>query len=471
MLGIGRRAMGPLGIAAATLALASPAHGEDRPDRAAFVSLYRELVETNTTPSRGDCTRAAAQIATRMRAAGFAESELVPFSVPDHPRDGGLVAVLPGRDPKAKAMLLLAHLDVVEADAADWGRDPFRLVEQDGYFVGRGVIDDKAQAAIWADTLIRLRQAGVRPRRTIRMALTCGEETSTAWNGAQWLAQNRPDLITAEFALNEGGGGRADDRGAPQMLAMQVGEKAAQNYTLVATSVGGHSSQPMPGNPVYALADALTAIEGYGFPIRFTDTTRAYFTAAAGLSPEPMKGAIGRLLADPADAGAAAIVTRDPGFNATLRTTCVATLVRAGHAENALPQRAAANINCRLLPGDTVAGVQATLTRLTQQWVDISVNQPVRPLAVPPKLDPRILGPATALAAKHFPGVPLTPFMSTGATDGVFLGAAGIPVYGVPGLFVDRDGGGVHGLNERIRVSALYAGRDYLYDLVRAYAG
>ncbi|MFS0771935.1 M20/M25/M40 family metallo-hydrolase [Sphingomonas sp. 1P08PE] len=462
---IGRFLAGALAVAAA------PAMAQDRADQKPFFDLYKELVETNTTLSVGSCTQAADQIKARLRAAGYPDSDLVSFSVPDHPKEGGLVAILPGRDKAARPMLLLAHLDVVEAKREDWVRDPFKLVEEGGYYFARGVIDDKAQAAIWSDAMIRLRQDKARPRRTIKLALTCGEETTFAWNGAQWLAKNRPDLIAAEFALNEGGGGRLDDAGNRQLLAMQVGEKAAQNYTFQVTNPGGHSSQPTPANAIYELADALKAVQAYRFPIRFTDTTRAYFTSAASLSPEPMKGAITRLLANPQDAEADAIVSGDKAFNSTLRTTCVATLVQAGHAENALPQRAGANINCRILPGETVEGTLAQLTTLAGDKVAVGANQPIRPTAIPPKLDPKIMEPARRVAARHFPGVPMAPFMSTGATDGIFLQAIGMPVYGVPGMFVDRDGSGTHGLNERIRVKSLYEGRDYLFDLVKAYAG
>jgi len=449
----------------------TPVTAQNRPDQKAFFDLYKQLVETNTTLSVGSCTQAATQIGARLKAAGFADADLVSFSVPDHPREGGLVATLAGSDPARKPMLLLAHLDVVEANRADWERDPFTLVEENGYYYGRGTIDDKAQAAIWADTLIRLRAAGPRPKRTIKLALTCGEETTFAWNGAQWLAQNKPDLIAAEFALNEGGGGRLGADGRREALALQVGEKAAQNYTFTATNPGGHSSQPVPVNAIYQLADAVKAVQGYEFPVRFTDTTRAYFTATAKTGAPVMAQAITRLLADPTDKAADATVSADKAFHSTLRTTCVATLLKAGHAENALPQRATANVNCRIFPGETVDGTLATLQRLAGPAVTVTANQPVRPIAVPPPLNPAIVEPARKLAAKHFPGVPMAPFMSTGATDGVFLGAIGIPVYGVPGMFVDRDGSGTHGLNERVRVRSLYDARDYLFDLVRAYAG
>ncbi|KQM64412.1 peptidase M20 [Sphingomonas sp. Leaf17] len=460
------------GLLAAALALVPQmTAAQGRPDQKAFFGLYKQLVETNTTLSAGSCTQAAAQIATRLKAAGFRDADITPFSVPDHPKEGGLVAILKGSDASLKPMLLLGHLDVVEAKREDWARDPFTLVEEDGYYYARGSVDDKAMSAIWADTLIRFRQAGTTPKRTVKLALTCGEETTFAWNGAEWLAKNRPDLIAADFVLNEGGGGRIDDSGKRQLLAIQVGEKAAQNYTFATTNPGGHSSQPIPANAIYELADAIEAVRAYQFPVAFTDTTRAFFTASGKATPGVGGDAIRRLLANPADADAAAIVSSDKAMNATLRTTCVATLVNAGHAENALPQRATANINCRIFPGETVDGTLAQLQKLAGEKVTVTANQPVRPTAVPPPLDPRILGPAKAIAARHFPGVPMLPMMSTGATDGIFFQTIGIPVYGVPGIFIDKDLGGIHGVNERIRVTSLYDGRDYLYDLVKAYAG
>ncbi|HWK36836.1 M20/M25/M40 family metallo-hydrolase [Sphingomonas sp.] len=456
--------------AAVTATIAPPAAAQSRPDQQAFLGLYKELVETNTTLSAGSCTQAAAQIATRLKAAGFSDDEVIEFSVPEHPRDGGLVAILPGRDAKVRPMLLLGHLDVVEANRDDWERDPFKLIEEGGYYYGRGTIDDKAMSAIWADTLIRFRKDGFKPRRTIKLALTCGEETTYAWNGAEWLASNRPELIAAEFAFNEGGGGRVGTDGRRQLLALQVGEKAAQNYSFVATNPGGHSSQPMPDNAIYELAEAVLRVKAYHFPVRFNDTTRAFFAKSLPTMPPPVAAAIRALLADPGDAGAAAVIERDKALSATLRTTCVATLLNAGHAENALPQRATANINCRVIPGETVDGTLAKLQELAGTKVKVTANQPVRPLAVQPPLDPKIVGPIEKLAARHFPGLPVLPLMSTGATDGIFLQAIGIPVYGVPGTFVEPDGSGTHGLNERIGVKELYDGRDYLYDLVRLFA-
>ena len=458
-------------MAAALIAVPGVAQAQARPDQQQFFGLYKELVETNTTFSAGSCTQAAAQIASRMKAAGYGDADLTSFSVPDHPKDGGLVAVLKGSDARAKPMLLLAHLDVVEAKREDWTRDPFKLIEEGGYYYARGTVDDKAMAAVWADTMIRLKQAGTPPKRTIKLALTCGEETTFAWNGAEYLAKNKPDLIAAEFALNEGGGGRLDENGKRQVLAIQVGEKAAQNYTFTATNPGGHSSQPTPDNAIYELADAMKAVQGYDFPVKFTDTTRAFFAATARTQPGAVGQAITALLANPNNKTADALVSRDKALHSTLRTTCVATLLAAGHAENALPQKATANINCRIFPGETVDGTLIKLKELAGTKVTVTANQPVRPTAIPPTLDPKIVGPATQVAAKHFPGVPILPLMSTGATDGIFLEAIGIPVYGAPGIFVDKDMSGIHGLNERIPVKSLYDGRDYLFDLVKVLAG
>lgn len=462
--------LGVMMMAAAALAVPGLAAAQGRPDEKAFFALYKEMVETNTVVGVGSCTRAAEQVATRLRAAGYAPADITLFSIPEHPDDGGIVAVLKGTDAGVKPMLLLGHLDVVEAKRADWERDPFKLVEENGRYYGRGTVDDKAMSAIWADAMVRFKQANYRPRRTVKLALTCGEETTFAFNGAEWLSKNRRELIDAEFALNEGGGGRLDKDGKRQLLAVQVGEKAAQNFTFLATNPGGHSSTPVPDNAIYELVDALKRVQGYEFPVKFTDTTRAFFTASAQSIGGEQGAAIRRLLANPDDRAADAIVSRDKAMHSTLRTTCVATLLNAGHAENALPQRATANVNCRIFPGETVDTTLAKLKELAGEKVTVTANQPIRPVAIPPELDPKIIDPMRAVAARHFPGVPLLPLMSTGATDGVFLEAVGIPVYGAPGTFLDTNFNGVHGLNENIRVSSLYAARDYLFDLVKAYA-
>jgi acetylornithine deacetylase/succinyl-diaminopimelate desuccinylase-like protein len=268
--------------AALAAAIAFPAAAQTlRPDQQAFRALYKELVETNTALSVGSCTLAAQRMAAHLEAAGFADSELTIFTPPDHPKEGGLVAVYPGRDPKLKAMLLLAHVDVVEAKREDWTRDPFKLVEENGNFYARGVIDDKAEAAIFTDSLARLRAANYKPRRTIKLALTCGEETAGALNGAQWLTQNRRDLVDAEFAINEGAWGELDAAGNRVALQIQAGEKLPQDFRLEVTNAGGHSSRPVKNNAIYHLSAALTRIGAYEFPAQFNDGNRAYFAAMA----------------------------------------------------------------------------------------------------------------------------------------------------------------------------------------------
>jgi acetylornithine deacetylase/succinyl-diaminopimelate desuccinylase-like protein len=451
-------------------ALILPATAQTRPDQQRFRALYKELIETNTTLSAGDCTLAARKMAAHLKTAGYPDADLHIFTAPGHPKEGGLVAVLHGSDPKAKAILLLGHLDVVEARRADWTRDPFTLIEEGGYFYGRGASDMKAQDAAWVDTLVRLKEEGFKPRRSIKMALTCGEETSTAFNGASWLATHERQLIDAEFALNEGGGGRLDASGKPLILNVQAAEKFPQNYTLEVTNPGGHSSRPVPNNAIYHLAAGLTKISAYQFPFMASDITKTYF----GKMGPQVGGKMGEAMVafSKGDMAAAKILATDPSYNAVLHTTCVATLLNAGHANNALPQRADANINCRIFPGTTPEQVRDKLQELVadpQIKVTLADKRSEVPKG-PQPLTPKIFKPVETLAAKMWPGIPVVPFMSAGATDGAFLTPAGIPTYGVSGMFGDPDGNGAHGLNERLRVKSVYDGRDFLYQVVKIYA-
>ena len=442
-----------------------------RPDQAEFRALYQELVETNTALSAGDCTLAAQRMAAHLKAAGFADSDLHLFTVPEHPKEGGLVAVLPGRDPAAKAVLMLAHIDVVEAKREDWTRDPFKLVEENGYFYGRGTIDDKSMAAIWVDTMARYKKEGFHPRRTLKMALTCGEETAGAFNGAEYLAKNQRQLIDAAFAINEGGGGMIDPSGKPPYLGIQVGEQLPQNYRLEVTNPGGHSSRPVPDNAIYHLAHALVAVEGYNFPVMLNDTTRDFFTRMAAIRGGEQGAAMKAIVANPNDAAARAVLERDPAWNSILHTTCVATMLDGGHATNALPQRGRANVNCRIFPGTSAEDVRQTLARvIADPKVSVTLPEVRNGAAPPPPLDPKVLGPAEALAARMYPGVPLVRLMQAGATDGAFLTPAGIPTYGISGMFLEPDLNGIHGLNEKAGVSALYKSRDYLFELMKIYA-
>jgi acetylornithine deacetylase/succinyl-diaminopimelate desuccinylase-like protein len=441
-----------------------------------FRELYKELVETNTTLSAGSCTLAAERLAARLKAAGFPDSDLHPFAAPDHPKEGGLVAIYPGRDLKLKAILLLAHIDVVEAKREDWTRDPFKLVEESGSFYARGASDDKAEAAIWVDTLIRYRTENYRPRRTIKVALTCGEETAGAFNGADWLTRNRRELIDAAFALNEGAAGELDTSGHRIALEVEAGEKFPQNYRLEVTNKGGHSSRPVKDNAIYHLAAAVTRISGYEFPAQFTDGNRAYFTGMAKIQAAKgeteVANAMNSFLKNPNDTQALALVSaKDPSWNATLRTTCVATMLDAGHATNALPQRARANINCRIFPGVSTETVRAKLEELVADpAVKISSPETRGPTASPPPLTPEVMAPIEKLTAEFWPGVPVLPILQAGATDGEFTNAVGIPTFGVEPVFFGPDLGNIHGLNEYVGVKSLLEGREFLYRLVKIYA-
>ena len=445
--------------------------GAVRPDQQAFRALYQELVETNTTLSSGSCTLAAERMAARLKAAGIPASQVTLYADPGHPKEGGLVAIYPGTSASLKPILAIAHIDVVEAKREDWARDPFKLIEEKGYFYGRGTIDDKAMAATLVDTLIRFQASGYKPARTVKIALTCGEETNGAFNGAQWLAANRRDLIDAEFALNEGGGGTTDGKGHVVEQAMQVGEKTFATYLLETRNPGGHSSVPRPDKAIYELAHALIKVEAHEFPLEMTDTTRAYFREAGAGRKDATGAAMVALAANPADKAAEAIVNKEPFLHSNLRTTCVATMLDAGHARNALAQRAGAYVNCRIFPGHSVDAIRSELAGIVADpQVAVTTLPPLRPAPAAPPLDPKVVGPATQLAATYFPGVPVVPMMANGYTDATFLGAVGIPTYGVPGAWGDPDGNGAHGLNERIEVRSLYVGRDYLYDLIKAYA-
>jgi len=455
------------------LLVATPAMAQDAPraDQLAFRDLYKELVETNTTLSSGSCTLAAERMAARMKAAGFADSQLTLFATPEHPKEGGLVAVYPGTSKTAKPILLIAHIDVVEAKREDWERDPFTMVEENGYFYGRGTLDDKAQAAVWVDALIRFKKEGYKPKRTVKLALTCGEETNGAFNGAEWLAANKRDLIDAEFALNEGGGGDSDGKGRVVGQSVQVGEKTFANFRLETRNPGGHSSVPVRDNAIYQLSRALTKIDEYEFPVEMTETTRRFFTEAGTARADALGNAMVALAKNNGDKAAEAIVNADRFLHGNIRTTCVATLLDGGHAPNALPQRAGANINCRIFPGHSIESIREELIKVIgDPGVTVTQLPPKRPAPPPPPLDPKIIGPMQKLVDKYWPGLKVIPSMANGYTDATFLGAAGIPTYGIPGIWGDPDGNGVHGLNERAEVKAVYVGRDYMFDLVKAYA-
>jgi len=457
--------------AAVAASLAFPAAAQTlRPDQVRFRALYKELVETNTTLSAGDCTLAAAKMAAHLKAAGYPDAELHPFAAPGHPKEGGLVAVLHGSDLKAKAVLLLGHLDVVEAKREDWTRDPFTLIEENGYFYGRGTTDMKAQDAAWVDTMVRYKEEGFKPRRDIKMALTCGEETSTAFNGASYLATHERALIDAGFALNEGGGVGLKD-GKPIRNSVQTSEKVSVSFQLDVTNSGGHSSVPRKDNAIYRLAEGLGRLSKFEFPLHLNETTRAYFERTAQSENEQTSADIRAVLADQPDAAALVRLASNPGYNAQLRTTCVATMLQGGHAVNALPQLAEAKVNCRIMPGEAIDEVKATLERvLADDQIKVTqIDKGV--LSEPSKLNEDIVGAIEKLSREFWPSAVVLPVMSSGATDGSYLRNAGIPTYGHSGMANDVHDIRAHGRDERVPIKSFYQGNEYLYRLVKALSG
>ena len=427
--------------------------------------IYQQLIEINTTDSTGDNTAAAQAIEQRLLDAGFS-AEDVQVVVPA-PRKGNVVARLRSPVPMFKPVLLLAHLDVVEADPADWSIEPFTFLEKDGYFYGRGTTDDKAQAAIWTANMIRMKQEGYRPNRDIIMALTADEEGGPT-NGVEFLLAEHRDLVEAAFVLNEGGGGAMRD-GVRIANSVQAAEKVYQSFHLEVTNPGGHSSLPRQDNAINELAVALLEIAGYEFPVSFNEVSRSFFRQSASTLPPGQAELVAGLLNDPPDPSAVAYFARIPAYNSRMRTTCVATQVSAGHAENALPQRATATVNCRILPGIDPASVQRKLIELIDNpEISLEPVNPARP-SPPSPLTEEVMAPIQSLSESMWPGVVVIPTMSTGATDGLFFRNAGIPVYGVSGLFGDIEDVRAHGRDERMLVESFYDGLEFLDLLVRAY--
>jgi acetylornithine deacetylase/succinyl-diaminopimelate desuccinylase-like protein len=402
----------------------------------------------------------------------MAKDSMQVLAPPDRPRSGALIAVVPGSDPELEPLMLLAHIDVVEAKREDWERDPFTLVEEDGFFYARGASDDKAMAAVITDILVRFQREGFRPRRAVKLALTCGEETPSTFNSVDWLLKTRPDALKAKFVLNEGAGGLLAADGKHLALDVQAGEKVYQDFALEITNPGGHSARPVRDNAINRLAAGLTRLAGYQFPIALNQTTRAYFEAQAGMASPDVARDIRAVLANPQDSAASdRLWTADPGWNGMMRTTCTATQIEGGHAPNALPQRARANVNCRILPGVPIETVQEDLKRVVaDDGISISPSGNRGLVAPVPPLTTQLMEPIKKVAAGLWPGVPIIPTMSAGATDGRFLNAAGIPTYGLSGMFHDAAGSRAHGLDERIRVQSLLDGRRFLYEVVRIYA-
>ena len=452
--------------------LSNPAAAETlSPQQQLAFDIYKELVEINTVTATGDTHQAAEAMAARLKAAGFADDDIHVFE--PAPRKGNLVARLRGTGAR-KPILLMAHLDVVPADPGDWTVDPFKLTEKDGYYYARGSGDDKYMAASFITNLIRYKQEGFKPDRDIIVALETDEEIFDVNGlGIQWLLKNHRDLIDAEFALNEGGGVGLKD-GKPIRNSVQTSEKVVLNYRLDVRNRGGHSAVPYKDNAIYRLAEGLVHLSKFDFPIRLNETTRAYFERTAQFEGEQMAADMRALLSDRLDATAMPLVrlAANPGYNALLRTTCVATMLEGGQAINALPQLATARVNCRVMPGESVDDVKATLVRvLADDQIAVTQIGPVVPSA-PSALNEELMGSIEKLSREFWPGAVVIPTMSAGATDGSFLRNAGIPTYGHSGMASDvNDGGRIHGKDERVLVKSFYHGDEYLYRLVKMLSG
>ena len=406
----------------------------------------------------------------RLKSAGFTDAEVQVVVPPGAPKKGNLVARFKGTGAK-KPLLLLAHIDVVEAKREEWERDPFKLVEEGGYFYARGSVDDKAMASIFVANMIRYKKQGYRPERDLILALTADEElgSTSKWNGANWLVKNNRALIDAEFGLNEGGGGELKG-GKPLLNRVQAAEKVSVHFRLEVKNPGGHSSRPRPDNAIYELSEGLAKFGKFHFPVKLNETTRIYFSRSAQFQSGQAADDMRAVARDTPDPEAAARLSQSPTYNSTLRTTCVATRLDGGHANNALPQTARATVNCRILPDDPVEGVLKTIQQVVGDKVTVMrMSEPVP--SAPSALRPEVMGPIEKVTGEFWPGVPVVPAMSTGATDSRFMRNGGIPMYGVSGLFLDQDDNRSHGLNERMPVKSLYDGHEFLYRLVKELAG
>jgi len=428
-------------------------------------AIYKEFIEIQSGYTTGATTPVAQAAATRLRAAGFPDADI--FVGGAHPNKANLVVRYRGTGAR-KPILLLAHTDVVEAKREDWTTNPFEFVEKDGFFYGRGTGDDKAQAAAWIANLIQYKREGFKPDRDIIVALTADEEGGGPYNGVAWLLKEHRDLIDAELALNEGGWG--EEAGGKKLSNdVQVSEKYVVNYRLEVHNKGGHSSMPVPDNAIYHLAAALDRLSTFGFPLKTNEVTATYFKKMASIERGAIKDDLARV-ADGSRDAMQRVAAASPAWNATLRTTCVATQLEGGHAVNALPQLAAATVNCRVLPEDTEQYVLDTLKKVVADDQVAFNPMGARTKGPASEMRPDVMEAVNSVTDTFWPGVPAVPIMVMGATDGAYLRAAGIPTYGVQGFFMDRDDIRFHGRDERLGVQSFYEGQAFLYEVVKRLA-
>jgi acetylornithine deacetylase/succinyl-diaminopimelate desuccinylase-like protein len=471
-----------VGLAVIALLLAAVTHAQGSstvssqngsPDALAR-SIFQELIEINTTDSVGNVTTASEAMARRFRAAGFPESDLALLG--PNARKKNLVVRFHGTG-QHTPVLLIGHLDVVEARREDWTTDPFEFVEKDGYFYGRGTQDMKDGDAIMVTTLLRMKKEGFRPNRDIILALTADEEGGSA-NGVDWLLQHHRDLVEAEFVLNHDGSSVVSDHGKPLYYELDGTEKVYGDYQLMVTNPGGHSSLPVPDNAIYALAAGLGRLEKYEFPFELNSVTRGYYEQMATIETGQRAADMRAIVHNPPDPAAIARLSKDAIDHSIVHTTCVATRLEGGHANNALPQRAAAVVNCRILPGHSPEEVRQDLThvladpRIVVRYIDD--NGQVREKASdrrgypPPPLNPRIMKPLEALVSQDWPGLKVVPNMSAGASDGVYTSAAGLPTYTITGIDIAKDNERAHGRDERLGVESFYKGNEFYYQYLKA---
>ena len=432
-----------------------------QPDQSLTREIFKELIEINTTNSTGSTTIAAEAMAARLKAAGFTDKDI--FIGGPNDKSGNLVVTLKG-SAKRKPLLLLAHLDVVEALREDWSTDPFKFEEIDGFYYARGSRDDKAMAAIFVANLIRMKKEKFTPDRDIIVALTDDEEGGDS-NGVAWLLANHKQLIDSQYALNEGGGGQEID-GKKVLNAVQLSEKVYQSFKLEVKNRGGHSSQPRKDNAIYRLAHALDNLAKFEFPVNLNDGTRVYFERTAKIESGQLAADMNAIVQSNPDPEVVKRLSVYPNYNAMLRTTCVATMINGGHADNALPQTATATVNCRILPGEDPVKIKETLISVfDDKSITVTEKNPAN-MSPPSPLDGEVFGPIEKIT-KQMWNIPVVPTMSTGATDGAHLRNAGIPTYGVSGLFADITDVRAHGRDERIGVKSFYEGQEFLYQLVK----
>ncbi|MFZ3218358.1 MAG: M20/M25/M40 family metallo-hydrolase [Candidatus Acidiferrales bacterium] len=454
-------------VAGLFCATSLPAQLSDATRQLAY-DIFKQLIEINTTDSVGSTTVAAEAMAKRLRDAGFPASDVQVLGPND--RKGNMVARIHGTGAQ-KPLLFICHLDVVEARREDWSMDPFQLIEKDGYFYGRGTGDVKDGDAFLVTTFIRLKQENYRPDRDLILALTADEEGGTS-NGVAWLVKNHRELIDAEYVVNPDAGDFELDHGKRLLVGIQASEKLYQDFDLKVTNPGGHSSLPTSENAIYQLAEGLTRLEKYQFPFELNDVTRAYFAREAEIVGGSTGADMKAILQSPPDAAALARLSAIPYYNSRFRTTCVATRLEAGHANNALPGMARANVNCRILPGHSSDEIEATLVKvLDEPRIVVTHAQGLAASSIPnapSPLRPDLMAALQKVTNEMWPGVPIVPVMDAGASDGAITRAAGMPTYGLPGLFMDVDDDRSHGRDERIRVASFYDGVDFYYRLVKA---